>query len=222
MIEINSIYKIITHVGNSEKLEPVLPLYSKEAGGNADSWKKYQIRKQKYEALQDKRNRWFGNTSGLVSYVFIDNYSRFSLIKRKSISFMCNSDKWADVFLDEVFGSVKSAFWKTESRVEVEVAFLSWFDDKRRELRRKMEKENQQLVPKKEEIVIKKSSKSIGSHGGVANLLKVLTKTMEKQGADIQSIAKVQYEICKQAGIYIPDEFIEDVAVVLNAIGQLD
>ena len=54
------------------------------------------------------------------------------------------------------------------------------------------------------------------SHGGVANLLKVLTKTMEKQGADIASIAKVQYAICIQAGIYIPDDFVRDVAVTLD------
>lgn len=54
------------------------------------------------------------------------------------------------------------------------------------------------------------------THGGVANLLKALTKTMEKQGSDITSIAKVQYAICIQAGIYIPDEFIRDVAVTLD------
>ena len=54
------------------------------------------------------------------------------------------------------------------------------------------------------------------SHGGVANLLKILTKTMEKQGSNIASIAKVQYAVCVQAGIYIPDEFIRDVAVTLD------
>ena len=57
------------------------------------------------------------------------------------------------------------------------------------------------------------AKKTPQSHGGVANLLKVLTKTMEKQGADI---AKVQYAIWVQAGIYIPDEFIRDVAVTLD------
>ena len=41
---------------------------------------------------------------------------------------------------------------------------------------------------------------------------------MEKQGASIQSIAKVQYTICMQEGIYIPDEFIEDVAVALSVM----
>ena len=51
------------------------------------------------------------------------------------------------------------------------------------------------------------------SHGGVANLLKVLTKTMNAQGSSIRSIAKVQYAVCTQAGIYIPDEFVTDVLV---------
>ena len=68
-------------------------------------------------------------------------------------------------------------------------------------------------IQKVQELSARKTPKS---HGGVANLLKVLTKTMEKQGSDITSIAKVQYAICVQAGIYIPDEFIRDVAVTLD------
>lgn len=56
------------------------------------------------------------------------------------------------------------------------------------------------------------------SHGGVANLLKTLTKTMEKQGADIKNIAKVQYAVCIQAGIYIPDEFLMDVAIATDIL----
>ena len=39
---------------------------------------------------------------------------------------------------------------------------------------------------------------------------------MEKQDADIANIAKVQYAVCVQAGIYIPDEFVRDVAVTLD------
>ena len=58
--------------------------------------------------------------------------------------------------------------------------------------------------------------KTPNSHGGVANLLKILTKTMERQGASIESIAKVQYAICVQAGVYIPDEFLTDIAVALD------
>ena len=58
------------------------------------------------------------------------------------------------------------------------------------------------------------------SHGGVANLLKVLTKTMHDQGASIYTIAKVQYAVCMQAGIYIPDEFLTDVLVAHEMIEE--
>ena len=66
------------------------------------------------------------------------------------------------------------------------------------------------------------TSKAPHSHGGVANLLKILTRTMEKQGADIKNIAKMQYAICKQAGIYIPDEFLLDVAVMLETSSEVE
>lgn len=59
------------------------------------------------------------------------------------------------------------------------------------------------------------------SHGGVANLLKVLTKTMNEQGAQITSIAKMQYLVATQAGIYIPDEFITDVCVAMTAVPEI-
>lgn len=58
------------------------------------------------------------------------------------------------------------------------------------------------------------------SHGGVANLLKVLTKTMHDQGSSIYTIAKTQYVICMQAGIYLPDEFLTDVLVAHEMIEE--
>ena len=59
------------------------------------------------------------------------------------------------------------------------------------------------------------------SHGGVANLLKVLTKTMQDQGSSIRTIAKVQYLLCLQAGFYLPDEFITDVLVASDMTPDL-
>ena len=58
------------------------------------------------------------------------------------------------------------------------------------------------------------------SHGGVANLLKVLTKTMHTRGASIHTVAKVQYAVCMQAGIFIPDEFLTDVLVAADIIEE--
>lgn len=42
--------------------------------------------------------------------------------------------------------------------------------------------------------------------------------TREKQGADIKNIAKVLYAVCIQAGIYIPDEFLMDVAIAADIL----
>lgn len=56
------------------------------------------------------------------------------------------------------------------------------------------------------------------SHGGVANLLKILTKTMHEQGSSVHTVAKVQYAICVQAGIYIPDEFLTDVLTAVDVM----
>lgn len=77
-----------------------------------------------------------------------------------------------------------------------------------------MEQTNELLNIKKGEL--KRQGKLPQSHGGVANLLKVLTQTMKAQGSSIKTIAKVQYTICIQAGIYVPEEFITDVLVSAN------
>ena len=74
-----------------------------------------------------------------------------------------------------------------------------------------MDKANSLTENKAQELKIK--GKVPQSHGGVANLLKVLTKTMKEQGSGIDSIAKMQYAICVQAGIYIVPEFLTDVLV---------
>lgn len=123
-----------------------------------------------------------------------------------------NAEKICMVFISEIYhGDVEYAMFKTMDFMILYQKFLNWFADKRRELQMQFN-----VSEAKKQIL--ESGKRPNSHGGVANLLKTLTKTMEKQGASIQSIAKVQYTICMQAGIYIPDEFIEDVAVALTVM----
>jgi hypothetical protein len=56
--------------------------------------------------------------------------------------------------------------------------------------------------------VVKLDYGNTGLCGSVASLLKVLTKTMEKQGKNINDIAIVQKSICDQMGILIPDNFL--------------
>lgn len=79
-----------------------------------------------------------------------------------------------------------------------------------------MDKVAARLNEKKTEL--SKVGKLPQSHGGVANLLKVLTKTMYTRGTSIHTIAKVQYAVCMQAGIYIPDEFLTDVLVAADIL----
>ena len=114
-----------------------------------------------------------------------------------------------ELFINETYHSIENAILNTDCYMELWESFGSWFEDRRKKFMEKMEID----IQKVKEMSEKKTPQS---HGGVANLLKVLTKTMEKQGADIASIAKVQYAICIQAGIYIPDDFVRDVAVTLD------
>ena len=132
-----------------------------------------------------------------------------ALFNQKS-SFLCL------IFLTQKYdGDLESAMTQAGKFEVLYQEFLNWFDDKRREFQMQFN-----VSEAKKQML--ENGKRPNSHGGVANLLKTLTKTMEKQGASIQSIAKVQYTICMQAGIYIPDEFIEDVAVVLSVMGDKD
>lgn len=126
-----------------------------------------------------------------------------SFFNRKS-SFLCL------IFLTQKYdGDIEQAMSITGDFTTLYQQFLNWFDEKRRDFQMDFN------VPEAKKQMLE-NGKRPNSHGGVANLLKTLTKTMEKQGASIQSIAKVQYTVCMQAGIYIPDEFIEDVAVALS------
>lgn len=124
--------------------------------------------------------------------------------------FQENGDYICDLWIKDMYGNISNALNSNKSFNELWNNYLNWFNHKRTELRNKMKQELRKSTGNaSQELQIPRS------HGGVANLLKVLTKTMKMQGADIRSIAKVQYSICTQAGIYIPDEFIEDVAVVM-------
>lgn len=118
------------------------------------------------------------------------------------------------MFLTQKYdGDMESAMTKTGKFTVLYQEFLNWFGEKRRDFQMEFN-----VSEAKKQML--ENGKRPNSHGGVANLLKTLTKTMEKQGASIQSIAKVQYTVCMQAGIYIPDEFIEDVAIALSVMDE--
>lgn len=120
-----------------------------------------------------------------------------------------NSEKIIMNFLNDTYKKIETAVLQADSFMKPAEKFEQWFEERRT---RFMEQTDTDIQKWKEACAATKPQ----SHGGVANLLKVLTKTIEKQGADITNIAKVQYAVCVQAGIYIPDEFVRDVAVALD------
>lgn len=134
---------------------------------------------------------------------------RYFLKGKCEIYFQDHAEQIIKLFISETYKTIENAVRETDCFLELWNAFDSWFDDRRNKFMENMKTDIQ-------EIRGLSARKTPQSHGGVANLLKVLTKTMEKQGSDIASIAKVQYAVCVQAGIYIPDEFIRDVAVTLD------
>ena len=108
---------------------------------------------------------------------------------------------------------IEQAIKDTENYKDLCNHWDAWFE-RRRE--RYMQKMNEQII-KTSGVPAKIPS----SHGGVANLLKTLTKTMTQRGTSLETIAKVQYAVCTQAGIYIPSEFLTDVAVALEYKGEM-
>lgn len=138
-------------------------------------------------------------------------YSYRSMAFRKTVDFFENNALIIiSFFFKERYGGKTRNAMDTEKKFSNLVGkFFDWFSDKRRDFQMEFN-----VSEAKKQVL--ENGKRPNSHGGVANLLKTLTKTMEKQCASIQSIAKVQYTVCMQAGIYIPDEFIEDVAVALS------
>ena len=217
MYERLALYDIVTDVGNSKRLTPPLPLYAVKG----DSWKAYQRRKREYEISEELRDMWFGKTASILALLNVKLPKGYcSKRKREATRFFLHSKDWSEVFYMDCYGGKEKAYEQTERKEELIQRYIEWFAEKRKEMRKGMEsiiKQEIESITKKDGTCVNVYKNVRGNQGGVANLLKVLTKTMERQGADIRSIAKVQYSICQQAGIMIPEEFIEDVAVVLYA-----
>lgn len=93
--------------------------------------------------------------------------------------------------------------------------FKSYFEERKKAF---MEKTENALQKRKSELAQKGEKPQ--SYGGVANLLKVLAKTSLEQGSSIQTVAKVQYAVCMQAGIFIPDEFLTDVYTAMDIMKE--
>lgn len=135
--------------------------------------------------------------------------------KKAWVWFNANADAICKGFIDKRHGgNLEKAMLSFGSFDALFTDFKTYFAERKNVI---MEKTEMALQAKKTELASK--GKTPQSHGGVANLLKVLTKTMQGQGSNIQTIAKVQYAVCMQAGIFIPDEFLTDVMIATDIMG---
>ena len=133
---------------------------------------------------------------------------------RKCLGFFSrNGAEIGQLYIDSHFGGS----WETAMKeTETFNSFMDGFNDFFEERRRLFMEKTDALIQQEAGNMAERKSRFPQSHGGVANLLKVLTKTMQEQGSSIRTIAKVQYAVCLQAGIHIPEEFITDVLVVAD------
>lgn len=145
----------------------------------------------------------------------IVRYRPDSVIRKSWVWFNENADAICKGYIDKRHGgNLENAMRSFGTFSALFADFKDYFAERKNVF---MEKTEMALQTRKEELARK--GKTPQSHGGVANLLKVLTKTMQGQGSSIHTIAKVQYTVCLQAGIFIPDEFLTDVLTATDIMG---
>lgn len=199
MVEV-AVYDALREMVNSE-IEEEKPLLTLKSNKDAKTY-------------ANGKNKNFRMTEYCINWYVALKFNAWSVRTDKAKTYYWfheNGEYILQLWLKDTFGTISNAINNSNTFDDLFNNYLDWFNRKRLEMRKKMENQLKETTNNK-----LAEMKIPHSHGGVANLLKVLTNTMKMQGADIRSIAKVQYAICKQAGIYIPDEFIEDVAVAME------
>lgn len=180
-----------------------------------NSYQSYQKKKEKQKYVEAVE-AWIGKYSFHEwNPKMIKIINRGSEIEKKAWRYFSTGEQGKKLFIKFVqisYGSPGDAIRETMSFKALFTEFKIFFNERKEQFMEEIQEKNKSLVqPKK---------LTTRSHGGVANLLKVLTKTMTEQGSSIRSIAKVQYAVCMQAGIYIPEEFITDVLVAEAIINE--
>lgn len=167
-----------------------------------------------------KYKGFFKGTDCLTNYRELPPLTRVSRSGKRSplwlswLYFVENGDKIIAAYIHLAgFPNMAAAMDAAGDFQTLFTGFLQFFSERRSLF---MENTNLQLAEQSKRLAA--LGKTPQSHGGVANLLKVLTRTMREQGSNILTIAKVQYAVCIQAGIYIPEEFITDVLVAQDMV----
>ena len=164
-----------------------------------------------FEHFFDGEDHWHLNYSCLPDISGRKGiWRKDSLLRKAWLYFNENDEKIVDLYVRKRWGNdLRKAMTEVGSYSVLHEDFLQYFADRREKF---LEQTEQAIEQAKASNLSRMKMPS--SHGGVANLLKVLTKTMIAQGSSILTIAKVQYTICVQAGIMLPNEFLTDVLVV--------
>ena len=186
MYERLALYDIITDVGNSKMLTPPFPLYAVKG----DSWQAYQRRKREYEISEELRDMWFGKTASIAALANVKLPKGYCSKRKIGVArFFLRSKDWSEVFYTDCYGGKEKAYEQTERKEELIQRYIEWFAEKRKEMRKEMRKGMESSIKQEIERIAKKDGTCVnvyknvrGNQGGVANLLKVLTKTMERQG----------------------------------------
>ena len=156
-----------------------------------------------------------------LGYAYNWNFLPFSQLSRQRkgslgrlawVWFNENSDAICKAYFKKRFdGNVERAMIWFGTFEALFADFKTYFEERKMVF---MENTEKALQARKAELA--KKGEKPQSYGGVANLLKVLAKTSTEQGSSIQTIAKVQFAVCMQAGIFIPDEFLTDVMTAMD------
>ena len=163
-----------------------------------------------YEGFFSKTDRFTVWWDGLAKMLI--RQPSGSPLRLAASLFSKHGEKICDTYVMEQFGSWEKAIKDSRTFDNFVNGFEHYFSERKKLFMDKTDK----LIAQMPKQLTKDGRIRTNSHGGVANLLKVLTKTMHEQGSSIRTIAKVQYAICTQAGIYVPDEFITDVLVAAD------
>lgn len=178
---------------------PLVYPKGKTWGKKIDPW-------EDFFANADNRIRWSYLPKKRLDY---RSYKPGSDILKAWHWFNEKSDRIVDGYIrDKYSGDIRAAMRACGTYNAMHDDYLAYFAERRKKFLEKTET----LVGQTGQELAKKG-KLPQSHGGVADLLRVLTRTMKEQGSGINTIAKMQYAVCIQAGIYIIPEFLTDVLV---------
>lgn len=162
---------------------------------------------------KDKLKEWEGNIHNYMN-ALLYGPSRLKPSQQKYYRFFYSyMGDWLPQFLFDKYRTTDAykIYQSTENSRVIVDDFNNWFEKKREAFRMKTDLAIQQATGGKVA-----TGKPAPSHGGIANLLRVLTRNMEARHLPLIDIAKVQYTVCCQAGVYLPEEFMEDVMILAD------